>query len=290
MIEPRSTHRTLGSGIDYHLLEWDPGSHVDHTVFLIHGFLDLAWGWAAAVRAGLGERLHIIAPDMRGHGDSGHIGPGGYYHFMDYLADLHELVRALGRDRVSLVGHSMGGSITAYYAGAFPDAVHRLALLEGTGPPEMPGEVPDRVVSWLAGCERMQTRAPRSYADLAAAAARLSAHDPRLDPTLALEIAERCTRVNADGTRQFKHDPLHLTLGPYPFRLDVAESFWRRITCPVLLVEGAESSHVHPPEEAARRAAAFRDVRKAKLAGAAHMMQRHQPGALAALLAAFLGS
>src|SRR5690242_11085102 len=102
---PASRKLPLATGLSYHLLEWGEG---DHTVVLIHGFLDNAWGWQPMVDAGLAAGLHVVAPDMRGHGDSDWIGPGGYYHFADYLADLHELIDHIGqlgnagRARVSL--------------------------------------------------------------------------------------------------------------------------------------------------------------------------------------------
>src|SRR5262245_7125425 len=122
---PTSRRVPLGTGLTHHVLEWgadDPSR--DHTVILLHGFLDIAWGWVAVAEPGLAARFHVVAPDLRGHGDSDRVGAGGYYHFPDYLADLHELVAKLGRARVSLVGHSMGGGIAAYYAGSFPERIH----------------------------------------------------------------------------------------------------------------------------------------------------------------------
>src|SRR5262245_26616302 len=134
---PISRRIPLATGLTCHVLEWGGAdAALDHTVVLLHGFLDLAWTWVPTVEAGLAGRFHVVAPDVRGHGDSDRVGPGGYYHFIDYLADLDALVRTLGRRRLSLVGHSMGGSIASYYAGVYPDRVHRLALLEGLGPPE----------------------------------------------------------------------------------------------------------------------------------------------------------
>jgi pimeloyl-ACP methyl ester carboxylesterase len=284
--QPVSRRIPLATGLTYHVLEWD--AEVDHTVVLLHGFLDLAWGWVETVRAGLAGRFHLVAPDLRGHGDSDWIGPGGYYHFIDYQADLHDLVAQVGRARVSLVGHSMGGSVAGYYAGSFPERIHRLAMLEGLGPPEVTQPVPDRVRTWLDSWRRVRERAPKSYADLAEAAGRLRAHDPLLGEALALELAEQGTTRREDGRLRFKHDPLHATTGPTPFRVAYAAEFWARITCPVLLVDGEKSAFRFAGEEAARRAATFASAERAVLAGAGHMMQRHQPATLADMLASFL--
>ena len=120
-MEPRSRRLALATGLNVHLLEWGSG---DHTVVLVHGFLDLAWGWAE-VAATLAERYHIIAIDQRGHGDSDWIGAGGYYHFFDYVADLEALCDALALPVIDLVGHSMGGMICGYFAGTRPARVRR---------------------------------------------------------------------------------------------------------------------------------------------------------------------
>lgn len=303
---PNSHTLALGTGLNYHVLEWNARAQTEHTVVLVHGFLDLAFGWQRVVSAWLknhpqaGAELHFVAPDMRGHGDSDRIGPGGYYHFLDYLADLHDVVGKLGRARVSLVGHSMGGAICSYYAGAFADTTYRLATLEGMGPPEPTLPMPARVRSWLASWQRTREKAARSYDDVAAAADQLMRHDSLLDREQALELAEYSTRVMGDGRRSFKHDPVHVTMGPYPFRVDQAAQFWNAITCPVLFVEGSASTFRHHHAEAERRMAMFatngkqangtRQVERRVLEGAGHMMQRHHPAALAAILDDFVRS
>ena len=84
MPDPESRSLRLSTGLDYHLLEWGrENAALDHTVVLVHGFLDLCWGWQDTVEAGLAGRFHVVAPDMRGHGDSDRVGAGGYYHFID---------------------------------------------------------------------------------------------------------------------------------------------------------------------------------------------------------------
>ncbi|KAB2892772.1 MAG: alpha/beta hydrolase, partial [Kofleriaceae bacterium] len=138
---PRARRLALATGLTYNILEW--GAEHDQTIVLVHGFLDLAWGWDEVPEL-LARRYHVIAPDLRGHGDSDWIGPGGYYHFFDYLPDLDEVVARLARGKVVMVGHSMGGSVAAYWAGTRPEQVRALVLLEGIGPPEATTPVPDR--------------------------------------------------------------------------------------------------------------------------------------------------
>ncbi|MCU1282843.1 MAG: alpha/beta hydrolase fold protein [bacterium] len=282
---PASRKLQLATGLGCHLLEWGDG---DHTVVLIHGFLDNAWGWQPVVDAALSAGLHVVAPDMRGHGDSDWIGPGGYYHFVDYLADLHELIAQVGRAHVSLVGHSMGGSIAAYYAGAFPERVHKLALLEGLGPPESKEAMPARVATWLGAWKKVREKSPKSYATIEEAAARITEHDPLATPEMARFLAEKGTTPALGGRIRFKHDPLHATPGPYGFQLAVAEQFWRRVRCPTLIVAGAQSLMRHLPAEEQRRTVCFQHARRAVVEGAGHMMQRHNPKKLGEILRGFL--
>ncbi len=249
----------------------------------MHGFLDLGFGWHE-VADKLASRVHVIAPDLRGHGDSDWIGPGGYYHFFDYLADLDDLVARFAKKRLVVVGHSMGGSVSSYWAGTRPHRVAALALLEGLGPPDQSdGALPGRTAAWLDAWKKTRSKGASPMPSLADAAARLRKHDHLLGEALSLRLAAAGTREVAGGLA-WKHDPLHLTMGPYPFRRDYAAQFWRRVTCPVLVVDGELTTLNLPLAERAERRACFADHRHVTLPGAAHMMQRHQPEALAKLL------
>jgi pimeloyl-ACP methyl ester carboxylesterase len=249
---------------------------------LVHGFLDLAYAWHE-VAAKLAERAHVIAPDLRGHGDSDWIGPGGYYHFLDYIADLDELIARTARQRLVLVGHSMGGSVASYWAGTRPQRVSALALLEGLGPPDQSEvDLPGRTVQWIEAWKKARAK-HKPMASLDDAVARLRKHDPLLGEDLARRLAAAGTR-DVDGGLAWKHDPLHLTMGPYPFRRDFAAQYWKRVTCPVLVVDGGETIMNLPEPERAARRAYFANHRHVLLPGAGHMMMRHQPDALARLL------
>jgi pimeloyl-ACP methyl ester carboxylesterase len=256
-------------------------------VLLLHGFLDNAWTWEALAGSGFAPAANLVAPDWRGHGDSDWIGAGGYYHFLDYVADLAALVAALAPRRLSIVAHSMGGTVASYYAGTFPDRVERLVLIEGLVAPEGLLE-PGRIARWIDGWLGARARRNRGYASLEEASARLRETDPELDEARARRLAERGVRRDAGGQLRFKHDPLHTTRAPYPFTFDAAERFWRAITAPVLLVDGARSPFRLPADEAARRRSAFTDVRQVVIEGTGHSPHRHRPAEVGRLIAEHL--
>lgn len=279
---PRSRRIALPTGLVYHLLEWGTEPAHDHTLVLVHGFLDLAWGWSAVAER-LAARYHVVAPDLRGHGDSDWIGAGGYYHFFDYVADLDAVIARVGRARVSVIGHSMGGSVAGYWAGTRPTRLHALALLEGLGPPEAGSDLPARTRSWIAQWSAAGPRTTKVMADVEAAAARLRKHDPQLGADAARALALHGTRPVAGGVA-WKHDPLHLTQGPYPYRVEAAGSYWSKVVSPVLYLEGDRSLLRLPDPEVDRRLAIFPSARRQIIAGAGHMLQRDAPAAVAAAL------
>ncbi len=278
----------LATGLTYNVLEWDgpvtPAGAGDLSFVLVHGFADLGYAWSEVA-----ERLalhgHVIAPDLRGHGDSDWISGGGYYYFMDYVADLDDVIARLARRRVVLVGHSMGGSVSAYYAGMRPDRVTALALLEGLGPPDMSAlDGPARTAAWIDSWRTARGKA-RPMASLDEAVRRLRKNDDRLDDARARRLAEVGTRQTSDGV-VWKHDPLHRTLGPNAYRLEVAIRYWQRITCPVLIVDGADSQLNLPSDERARRRAQFANHRYVVVEDSGHAIPRHQPARVAELILA----
>jgi pimeloyl-ACP methyl ester carboxylesterase len=279
------------TGLRLHVREWDEGRDRAHTILVLHGFLDHAASFEPLIEAALSSRAHVVAPDWRGHGDSDHLGAGGYYHFADYVADLHGLVERLGRERVTLIGHSMGGMVASYYAGSFPERVWALALLEGLGPPESGETGPARMREWVAGWWRQST-ATRRQMSAEEAAARLVANDPQLtDPELVARLVRDGAEQLADGRLAWKHDPLHLSRGPYAFTVEVASRFWGQVRCPVLFVDGGASLMRFAPEEQARRQGAFTrcaSVSAVEIPGAGHMLHRHGGPALAEALAHFV--
>jgi len=244
----------VANRLRHHLLEWGAG---DRIVLLLHGFLEHAhaWDWVAPQLAAAG--YHVFALDWRGHGDSEWIGAGGYYHFHDYTADLAFLVRALG-GRAALVGHSMGATAAVAYAGTEPAAVTALALIDALGPPDMsPEGAPERFATWLRDLARVEERGRRAPVPEGDPVARLRERFPRFSPQVAEHMARFGTRTDG-STLVWKFDPLHQTTNPQPYYTLQARGFWRRVSCPVLYVAGAESFLRLPPDELEDRLALLR--------------------------------
>src|SRR3989442_6782704 len=79
-------------------------------------------------------RSHLIAPDLRGHGDSAWA-VGSTYSMIDYVLDLAALLKTLDLFPITIIGHSLGARVALQYAGIYPDRVARLVAIEGLGPP-----------------------------------------------------------------------------------------------------------------------------------------------------------
>lgn len=116
------------SAVRLHYLKAGTGKK---TLVLIHGFGDTSHMWIPLFDD-FGKDYTIIAPDMRGLGDSSR--PEGHYDKKTIAADVHELVKSLGYTRIDLVGHDIGLMVAYAYAAQYPDEVEKLALLEAPIP------------------------------------------------------------------------------------------------------------------------------------------------------------
>ena len=101
-------------------------------VLALHGWLDNAMTFE--LLAPRLQGLRIVALDMAGHGYSGRRAPGAGYQLWDYASDALMAAHQLGWQRFSLLGHSLGGIISVLIAGAVPERIERLALIDGLVP------------------------------------------------------------------------------------------------------------------------------------------------------------
>jgi pimeloyl-ACP methyl ester carboxylesterase len=249
MKEPRARFYQ-SQRLKLHYAEWgDPGGK---PLMLVHGGFDHArsWDWVADA---LGDGYHIVAPDLRGHGDSAWV-PGSSYPATDSVYDLFRLFAHLGWKRAPVIAHSLGGIISLQLAGAFPDLVERLLLIEGwrfTQPREFLGQGPaveTRLRRWVGAVDALENRHPRHYPTLEEAIARMREANPRLTPDQAHHLTAHGSRRNDDGTYSWKYDNHVRTMAPYRFDASDHERLWTHVTCPVLLVSGSEGFASDPAE------------------------------------------
>ncbi len=102
-------------------------------ILLLHGIGDSSESWLPLIPA-LSERYTVIAPDLLGHGQSDK--PRADYAIGAFANGMRDLLNVLEIDRVTVVGHSLGGGVAAQFAYQFPDLCERLVLVAtgGVGP------------------------------------------------------------------------------------------------------------------------------------------------------------
>jgi pimeloyl-ACP methyl ester carboxylesterase len=253
-----------------HYVDWgNPGAP---PLLLVHGGRDHCrnWDWVAAA---LRHDWHVLAPDLRGHGDS-QWSLSANYTLSAYVYDLAQLIHQQELAPVTIVSHSLGGMIALRYAGIYPDFVRKLVAIEGLGAsPRRVVErrrlsVAERMRRWVDEQRALAGRLPRRYAELDDALARMREANRHLSPEQALHLTEHGVNQNEDGTYSWKFDNYVRLDPPYEMTPVEVEELWGRIACPTLLVYGKESWASNPAEDG--RARHFRDARVVSVENAGH--------------------
>ncbi|WP_109807534.1 alpha/beta fold hydrolase [Sphingosinithalassobacter portus] len=260
-------------------------------LLLVHGGKDhsRSWDWVANA---LRDDWHVIAPDLRGHGDSAW-SPDGNYSFAAYIYDLAQLVHQLGEGPVTIVAHSLGGAISLRYAGIFPEMVSKLVAIEGTGatPAARRQKALDpidrRFREWIAECREMSGRHPRRYQTFQQALERMRQANPYLSDEQAEHLTVHAVARNEDGTLSWKFDNYTHSSPPVDLSRDQIERLWSRISCPTLLAWGDRSWAVHPEKDGVT--ACIPDVRVAEFHDAGHWLHHDRFPEFVKVLRDFLG-
>lgn len=259
-----------------HYLDW--GNPSAPVVILVHGGFDHArsWDWTAQA---LARDYHVIAPDLRGHGDSAWSSAGDYP-MADFVYDLALLVDLLDRAPVTIIGHSLGGSIGLRFAGLYPEKVRRIVAIEGLGlSPDALRQRADRQspVLWREWIEGRRARAratQRRYPTIEAAIGRMRERNEQLSVEQALHLTQHGVNRNEDGSFSWKFDPYLKDMLPGIVTDDDLPAFWREIACPTLLCLGLDSWASNPVKDG--RITHFRDARLVEFARAGHWLHHDQ--------------
>lgn len=255
---------------------WDWGSNGKPNLILVHGSRDHARSWDRIAEA-LTDSFRVVAPDLRGHGDSSWA-PGAMYSMPEYCLDLSALVDIVGKLPIYLVGHSLGGAATLLYAGAFPNRVKKLVCIEGFGPPPdkmIARPAHERLSKWIEDMREYERRETRRYTSLEAAEARMKEANPYLSDVMARHLTLFGSNWNPDGSLIWKFDNYVRAFSPYGFNMGDAQEIWRQITCPALLFRGTESWTVDPEKDG--RIQAIAHYRLINVPDAGHWVHHDQP-------------
>ena len=232
---------------------WNAADDRRPLAVLVHGALDQARSWDWTARR-LSDRYRVAAPDLRGHGLSDWVSDGDYA-IMDMVYDLAQLIDHLGRDRITLIGHSLGGNIVLRYAGLFPERVEKLVCIEGLGPsPKMladrADQAPDaRIRQWIENRRARAGKEPRVMADADAAKERMARAHPKLSPEQVAHLTQTGVRAMEGGGVRWAYDkgviaPTGSDISHEDFKFLIA-----KIACPVWLVYGAQSWASNPEKD-----------------------------------------
>jgi len=262
-----TSHSFFSQRLRLHYVDY--GNSDAPLLVLLHGGRDHARSWDFVAEK-LRDRYHVVAPDLRGHGDSAWA-VGSHYSILDYILDLARLLEHLGSKRVILVGHSLGGAIALQYAGVAPEGVEKLCAIEGLGPP--PGMFPDRPIDerlaeWISTMRELAARQPRRYASLEEAASRMHEANPHLTEEMARHLTLHGSMRLEDGSFAWKFDNYVRAWPPTRYDREGVERLWSRIRVPVLLFRGKESWAEDPVADG--RAGHFREYRYVEVDGAGH--------------------
>lgn len=282
-------HRFTSQGLDLSYVEWgDPAAPL---VIMVHGSRDHARSWDWTAPALLAQGWRVVAPDLRGHGDS-QWSPDSAYVLSYQVMDLADLIDTLGVARFVLVGHSFGGTVCARFAAMFPERVQRLVLIEGFGPApavfarwDEEGSVA-RSRQWLETRRKALARQPQVYDSVDAACAQLRAGNPDLSDEQAAHLAWHGLSHEGHGW-VWKSDPQMRHFPPEDHYAET-EDVWRSIASPTLAIRGSRGFLPDPFTDG--RCDLIPDCRKVTIDDAGHWPHHERFDTFLAELIPFLSA
>lgn len=271
-----TSHHFQSQRLRLHYLDW--GNPDAPILLLLHGGRDHAHSWQWTAQA-MRDDWHVIAPDLRGHGDS-QWSPDGAYGMWDYVYDLAQLIHQLPEKPVTIVAHSLGGAVATRYAGILPATVRKLVAIEGWGRPPVEVEfrasmsTPEFWQRYIDDRRALASRTPRRYASIEAAYERMKEENGVLSDEQARHLTLHGVCRNEDGTYSWKFDNYIRSFPPVSESdVEMAE-IWGNIACPVLYLHGTKTFVSDPSKDG--RMALMPDARITYFEGAGHWLHHDQ--------------
>ena len=275
------------------LRAWCWGDPAAPPVVLVHGAYDHGRTWDDFAPRLVDLGFHVVAIDVRGHGDSGRLSSGMVWSAC--TLDLCELARVLAPTPgtpIGMIGHSMGGGQIVTAAATMPERFAWLVNLDGLGPPAEGfghDDIVEMATRSLDEIDKFASSPPRPWASRDQLAERRGAINIRLPRPFLEHLVEFGTR-EVEGGFVWKWDPAFRTGVPDGFSLDLILAQYRHVTAPTLVLVSSEEdawTEVHD-EEAERRVAMLADGRVESVPGAGHYVHVEQPDFVLDRIARFL--
>jgi pimeloyl-ACP methyl ester carboxylesterase len=258
-------------------------------VLALHGWLDNAASFVP-----LAAHLHgieLVAPDLPGHGRSAHLAAGADYSFAGAVNAVLDIADALGWERFSLLGHSMGAGIGSLLAAACPLRVVRFVAIEALGAlSEAPERTTARLREAIAAARALPGKRLRVFPDIASAARARMQANTLSEPVARLLVERGLVPVQADGDQPagyaWSSDP-RLTL-PTMVRMTEPQvhDLVRGIDCPTRVVH-ADPAQPYLPEALRRERAALLPHGELVVIAGGHHLHMEQPAEVAAAIGDF---
>ncbi|BAU65096.1 Beta-ketoacyl synthase [Stanieria sp. NIES-3757] len=268
-------------GLRICLCSWGPEE--GPLVVCLHGILEQGAAWSEVAIRLAQKGYRVIAPDLRGHGRSDHVGKGGSYNILDFLADIDAIVENLADRAFTLVGHSLGSVVAAIFASIRPQQVNNLVLVETILPTEVAEE---QTAEQLATHLDYLASPPEHpvFPNVEAAAERLRQGTPAISKALAMLLAERITEP-CEGGVKWRWAALLRTRAGVGFN-GIERSRYlgllKRIKAPITLVYG-DKSNFNRQEDLSAQQMAMPDAEKVVISGG-HNLPLEAPSALAKII------
>lgn len=232
---PRELQLTV-NGMRFAAQEWGTPDRLP--VLALHGWLDnSASFYALAPRL---QNLHIIAVDLAGHGRSDRRPGQMAYTPWDDINDLLAIADHLGWERFAFLGHSRGAIISTLTAGAFPERILCMGLVEGLLPEPAPAEdAPKQLAKAIEGLRSQQQKSPSVYPDMEVA---IKARERGMFPlnyNAAKALTERGVVAQSNGF-SWSTDPRLLAPSIIRLSREQLAAFVNNVNMPVKLLLATE--------------------------------------------------
>jgi pimeloyl-ACP methyl ester carboxylesterase len=216
------------NGIEIHYLEW--GDEANPPLIMLHGIGRIAHTFSH-IAPHFADDYHVMAIDMRGHGDSGW-SPDGAYLVRDYVSDIEAMAEEMELRNIVIWGNSTGGRVAQMFAGLQPDRMAAV-IVEDVGP-----ERPRSIANRLAG--QIERDDANGWASVEELTDQLLRQNSRTNPDVTRAYARFGSKLRDDGRIAWKRDPAigndFVPLQHWPYI--------RRIASPIIYILGGNSSIV----------------------------------------------